>query len=1009
MTVVALFAAAAAVAWLVSRALAGALAHPSLERENYRGARIPTAAGLCLVVAVVLVTGGHSALDPWGGEGRMLVAAAVAGFGLLGMVDDVLGDAGDRGLRGHVRAALGGRLTTGFVKLAGGAALGLALASAAIGTSVARTFVDGALIALAANLGNLLDRAPGRTVKWGLLAYAPLAVVAGGDAVGAALATVAGAAAGLLPGDLRERFMLGDAGANALGAGLGVGAVLLLAPGTRTVVVAVLLALNLVSEVASFGRIIQAVPPLRAFDRLGRVALVLVIAATAILASAPPAVAQGEDDRRLLIVSLPGVTWAEVDYTAMPALEAFLEDAAVADMAPRSVRHNSRAGDAYLTIGAGTRAIGDPLVDGAVLPPEADFAGEPAGGVYERRTGGEPRGSALALSWPTLVRANDREPYDAVLGLLHDTLERAGVTTAVVANADGSDLSVVSRERQAAFAFADTAGRLEHGAVGSELLTDAPDEPFGVQLDEDRVLEAFEAVWPDDGRAATLVEASDLARTIRYRSLVDADRYADLRDDALRRADELLGRLLAETDPERDAVLVVAPYLSGTRRGLTMVALREPGAPSGYLRSASTQRAGIVTLVDVAPTVLSVFDVARPTDMEGRPFEVEHSSSSVDHRIERLISINDASRFRERLLTPTTIALVLVLAGIVAATIVAVVDGRSRRWREVISFAALGDLAGLPVSYLARGFPLEELGSGFYWAFLVTGSLAVATVATVLARRTGRPLLGLAVVLALGFAVLVGDVMTGSNLHLSAAFGYSPTGNSRLYGISNYSFGLLSVAACMLASIIALSWPSGRGRGAAFGLLTFTLVVLGVPTWGSDVGGIIAFTPTILVFAALLYRRRPSIRGIVAAGAVTVGAVVAFGFVDLARPAAQRAHLGRLFERIGNEGLQPLLSIVERKFLANLRVSTSSFWVAAIPIALGAWLFLRSWRTSDSAQSALARVHERVPTLHAALVASAIAAALGSLVNDSGAIVGGVASLTITVTIVYLALAPDPT
>ena len=52
----------------------------------------------------------------------------------------------------------------------------------------------------------------------------------------------------------------------------------------------------------------------------------------------------------------------------------------------------------------------------------------------------------------------------------------------------------------------------------------------------------------------------------------------------------------------------------------------------------------------------------------------------------------------------------------------------------------------------------------------------------------------------------------------------------------------------------------------------------------------------------------------------TVAAVTAFGLLDLARPEGQRAHLGRLFERVGNEGLEPLLSIVERKAAANVEV-----------------------------------------------------------------------------------------
>ena len=52
-----------------------------------------------------------------------------------------------------------------------------------------------------------------------------------------------------------------------------------------------------------------------------------------------------------------------------------------------------------------------------------------------------------------------------------------------------------------------------------------------------------------------------------------------------------------------------------------------------------------------------------------------------------------------------------------------------------MAFAAVADLAVLPMSFLARGFPLEDLGAGFYWAFIVAGALVVAIGLTLLARR----------------------------------------------------------------------------------------------------------------------------------------------------------------------------------------------------------------------------------------------------------------------------------
>jgi len=275
-TVVLAFAVGFVAVRLVLVATRDVLASPVLERENYRAHRLPTAAGVVLVVAVIGVEGVRAAAGALGfgdavpARPRVLMLVAVVGFGLLGFLDDLVGAGDDRGFRGHLRALAAGRVTTGLAKLAGGAALALVLAAAAHGDTGVQPLVDGALVALAANLGNLLDRAPGRTTKFALAAYVPVAAVCGTGPTGVASAVVLGGALGLLPEDLRERFMLGDTGANVIGAVLGLAVVVETSASTRATVAAVLLALNLASEIVSFGRLIDAVAPLRGFDRLGR-------------------------------------------------------------------------------------------------------------------------------------------------------------------------------------------------------------------------------------------------------------------------------------------------------------------------------------------------------------------------------------------------------------------------------------------------------------------------------------------------------------------------------------------------------------------------------------------------------------------------------------------------------------------------------------------------------------------------------------------------------------------
>ena len=84
-----------------------------------------------------------------------------------------------------------------------------------------------------------------------------------------ALGPVMGAALGLLPEDLGERLMLGDTGANALGAALGLAALLTLGPGARLIVTGVLVVLNVAADLISFSKVIRKTPALDRLDRLG--------------------------------------------------------------------------------------------------------------------------------------------------------------------------------------------------------------------------------------------------------------------------------------------------------------------------------------------------------------------------------------------------------------------------------------------------------------------------------------------------------------------------------------------------------------------------------------------------------------------------------------------------------------------------------------------------------------------------------------------------------------------
>jgi hypothetical protein len=207
-----------------------------------------------------------------GGPGA---AVAVVGAGALGAVDDLAGDARQKGLRGHLGALARGEVTTGAVKILGLVATG-AVSAALVdrgrrrsGESVGAldTLVGGAVIAGSANLLNLLDLRPGRALKATLLAGAHAGVRRPRSLAGAA---ATGAALGLLAPDLDGTAMLGDTGANAAGALAGAAFVERTGRRGRWAALTALIGLTLASERVSFTKVIEATPGLRELDALGR-------------------------------------------------------------------------------------------------------------------------------------------------------------------------------------------------------------------------------------------------------------------------------------------------------------------------------------------------------------------------------------------------------------------------------------------------------------------------------------------------------------------------------------------------------------------------------------------------------------------------------------------------------------------------------------------------------------------------------------------------------------------
>lgn len=245
-------------------------------RHNHAGEEVTLLEGPAVVAGLTLeaLTSGRPR------EGSLVVLVP----GLLGAADDLLGDTGTKGLRGHLGALASGRVTTGAAKVAG---LGAAALLTAVQQPVAprdlprplAVLRDSVVVAGAANLVNLLDLRPGRALKvTGVAAALLLGARPTGPTLSRSLTLVAVVGAALPP-DLAGRSMLGDCGANPLGASVGLLVLRRLGPRGRAVAAALLVGLTLLSERVSFTQVIERTPVLHRLDMWGRRAPTTTVAA----------------------------------------------------------------------------------------------------------------------------------------------------------------------------------------------------------------------------------------------------------------------------------------------------------------------------------------------------------------------------------------------------------------------------------------------------------------------------------------------------------------------------------------------------------------------------------------------------------------------------------------------------------------------------------------------------------------------------------------------------------
>jgi hypothetical protein len=675
---------------------------------------------------------------------------------------------------------------------------------------------------------------------------------------------------------------------------------------------------------------------------------------------------------KVLIISAPRLTWADVQEVQPPNLDRLFARSALALMSVRVVSRSTSPGSAYLTLGAGNRARSDVPYDGQVLDQGETFDGSGAKEIYQRLTGVDPTKPILALGFPRLHAINKQEKFGTQIGLFATTMEAAGHTVSAIGNAD---LDPADPHRQAGLFAADRTGQVKSGAVDSELLVSDGSAPFGLRYDHGAVVNAFTQSWAHS--SVELVELSDLERAEKSRVAMTKGQASAQYKNVLTESDELVGQLLSKIDPRRDTVIVLGPTAPLSHDQMTVFSIAGPGISPGWATSSTTRRDRYVTLTDVAPTLLDHFGLKVPDAMTDTLISTDRSSDPVASRINALAVDNNRTLVRDGSFGSIAVAwVILLIADLVMAAVCLAGFPRLSGLTTVLALIVLS----LPsLAFLEGLLPIQKLSSPGFALVLYASAVVVAVAGAWFGRR--RPVVAPVALIGLLWLVLAVDIVTGGNLQINTVFGYSPIVAGRFAGFGNQAFSLFAISAVILVTV---AWEHLKDRFdrlrwfllAAAVFLLVSIVLDGFPGFGSDVGGVLALVPTSVVLLMTMAGKRVRVRtvGVIAAG--TLAVLAAFAAIDLSRPAKERTHLGRFVAQLFNgDGVE----VVQRKLETNWSVFTSSFLTWVIPVAM-IYIAYLWWKPTHT----LEVIRRRYPGFRLLGVAGLMLGVLSMALNDSG-------------------------
>jgi len=623
--------------------------------------------------------------------------------------------------------------------------------------------------------------------------------------------------------------------------------------------------------------------------------------------------------------------------------------------------------NAYLTLGAGTRSLSVP--NGELFLHTWEEDQEKSGQeLYRINMAANPEpGWIINPNIPSIIKVNQKKNYSIEPGAMGKAAKEAGLRIAVLGN---GDLGLRKMRTIGLFGM-DGTGVIYHGLMSRALLNENSTRPYGISQNYELLQSEFEHFYHTSDIIA--IQLGDLSRAEEYRSRVlesKADRYKKI---ALKEADGFIRYVFSLANPEKDRIMIICPLgskkeLMEGNRLAPVILWGKDVEPAGWLTSPSTRRDGIITNLDIAPTILDFYRVPKPYTMLGHPL----SSFPTDSTVEDLVFLNE--QIRQTYVQRPYLLKTYVFCQIVILALSTLLISIKHRWIFYMKPILLAFMV-LPLSFLLLPlfYPLNIIG-----AFAVSVCLTVLlTFIFIKCFQSFKSCIA-AICLSISLLLIV-DVLRGSPWIKGSPLGYDVMGGARYYGIGNEYMGIL--ISCSILGI-AVILDSARKRFLSYSIIGIwggVLAIIALPNLGANLGGSIAACVAFGMASLCLLNRRISLKAILALGAFVPALVILLFIYDGQRSITSQSHLGQTYQLFDQEGIAGFLQILLRKWSMNVKLIRYTIWSRVFLVCLGAIsiLFYRPI-------GILKRLMEANPIFRWGLVSATAGCIVALLVNDSG-------------------------